>query len=201
MKLPSSKLKKFLFLGDHLRVFHHCFLTCFHILPPFFYYCFRVFLLLIVFIHFTNFRVFHHCFLGVFISPLVFIIVFWVFSFCQVSLPWLFFCQVLRFCVAVPRVLRYERAFFPSGVFYFTLLPTFATVPWVLTIWESIFYSQAFFILISFPTFGTTCFYQGFSWSDSFSLKVAGPSTEVRNTDSTHLFVWITPCSAKGISR
>ena len=35
----------------------------------------------------------------------------------------------------------------------------------------------------------------------SSSLKVAGPPTKVRNIDAAYLFVWITQCSAKGISR
>ena len=37
--------------------------------------------------------------------------------------------------------------------------------------------------------------------ASSSSLKVAGPPTEVRNIDPVHLFVWITQCSVKGISR
>ena len=45
------------------------------------------------------------------------------------------------------------------------------------------------FTLHSFPTFGTTCFDQGFPEAGSFALKVAGSPTEVRNTDQAHLFV------------
>ena len=66
---------------------------------------------------------------------------------------------------------------------------------------RSFFYSQAFFTLHSFATFGTTCLYQSFPGASSSVLKVAGPPTEVRNTDPAHLFVWITQCSAKDISR
>ena len=61
-----------------------------------------------------------------------------------------------------------------SGVSFFTFFGSFCvSVLRVLRIWES---------FIS-------------------SLMVAGPLTEVRNTDPVHLFVWITQCSAKGISR
>ena len=38
------------------------------------------------------------------------------------------------------------------------------------------------------PIFGTICFYQGLSGARTLALKVAGISTEVWNTDSTHLF-------------
>ena len=84
------------------------------------------------------------------------------------------FCEVLRFCAVVSKVLR---------------------------IWESFFYSQAFFALHPFSTFGPTCFYQGFPEAGSTALKIAGPPTEVRNTDPAHLLVRIIQFSAKGISR
>ena len=106
---------------------------------------------------------FHHwfyfCFLSVFISP----------SFFTVTV----FCQVLRFCVVVPRMLR---------------------------IWESFFYSQAFFTLHCVPKFGTTCFYQGFPGAGNSAFKVAGPSTDVRNTDRVQLFVWVTLFSKRYLS-
>ena len=75
-----------------------------------------------------------------------------------------------------------------SGVSFFTFFGSFSVaVPRLLRIWESLFYSQAFFLLHSFPTFDTTCFYQGFSGSRQFF--------------PTHLFVLITQFSAKGITR
>ena len=40
-----------------------------------------------------------------------------------------------------------------------------------------------------FLTFGTICFYQGFPEADSSSLKIAGPSIQVQNTDLVHLLV------------
>ena len=91
---------------------------------------------------------FHHWF---------YYIVFRVFSFHQLSLLCLFFCQVLCFCVVVPLVLR---------------------------IWERFVYSQTLFTLNSFPTFGTTCFYQGFPGASSSDLKHTGSPTEVQNIDS-----------------
>ena len=40
-----------------------------------------------------------------------------------------------------------------------------------------------------FLTFGTICFYQGFPEAGSSSLKIAGPSIQVQNTDLVHLLV------------
>ena len=71
----------------------------------------------------------------------------------------------------------------------------FVLLPRLLLIWENVFYSDAFFTLHSFPTFGTTCLYQVFPRAGSSALKVAGFPTDVRNTDPVHLFVWITQCS------
>ena len=88
--------------------------------------------------------------------------------------PVALFCQLLCFCAVVPRMLR---------------------------IWESFFYSKAFFTLHSFRTFGTTCFYQGIPGAGNSAMNIAGLPTEVRKTDPAHLFVWITQCSAKGICR
>ena len=44
-------------------------------------------------------------------------------------------------------------------------------------------------------------FFKASLGAGSSSLKVTEPPTEVRNTDLAYLFVWITQCSAKGISR
>ena len=54
---------------------------------------------------------------------------------------------------------------------------------------RTFFTLRHFFILHPFPTFGTTCFYQGFRGASSFALKVARPPTHVPNTDPAHLFV------------
>ena len=123
MKLPSSKLKKFLFLGDHLRVFHHCFLRCFHILPPFFYYCFRVFLLLIY----------------LFISPTLgfFITVFQVFLFHH------WFLLLFFECFHFARFLYRDCFFVRYFVFVLLYRECYAM--------KELFFLQAFFTLHSFP--------------------------------------------------
>ena len=56
---------------------------------------------------------------------------------------------------------------------------------------ERAFYHQAFLPYTSscFLKFGTICFYQGFPEADSSSLKIAGPSIQVQNTDLVHLLV------------
>ena len=67
----------------------------------------------------------------------------------------------------------------------------FVLLPRVLQIWNSAFYSLAFFAIDT-----PSCFYQGFSGALSSALKVAGLPTEGRNTGLLYLFVWITQCSA-----
>ena len=115
----------------------------------------------------------HHCFFRCFYFTTVLTIVFPVFSFHQLLLPCLFFVMYFVFVLLYCECYGFGRAFF---------------------------YSQAIFTLHSFLTFGSTCFYQGFLGAGSSTLKIAGPPTEVRNTDPAHLFIWITQCSAKGIS-
>ena len=79
---------------------------------------------------------------------------------------------------AITRFLHPFYTFSPAHrrVIRHTLILTFlassvAVLPRVLQIWESVFYSQAFFTLQSFPTFGTTWFYQGFHGSWQFFLE------------------------------
>ena len=68
-----------------------------------------------------------------------------------------------------------------SGVSFFTFFGCFCVaVSRVVRIWESFLYSQAFFTLHSFPTFGTTCFYQGFHESWQFFLEGCRASYLVR---------------------
>ena len=69
------------------------------------------------------------------------------------------------------------RDYFLPGVHFSVVVPR------VLRIWERFFHSQVFFTLQSFPTFDTTCFYQGFPGAGGSILKVPGLPTEVRNTD------------------
>ena len=78
-------------------------------------------------------------------------------------------CQVLRFYVNVPRVVRIWESFFYSQALF--TFPTFATVPRLLRMWERFFTLREFFLSYThFPTFGTTCNYQGFPGSRQFFL-------------------------------
>ena len=99
----------------------------------------------------------NYCFFRCFhFSPLIVFTVFLVFSLLIgffMSPTLLLFCQVLYFCVVVPRVLQ---------------------------IWESFFYTQAFFTLNSFPTFGTVRFYQGFPGGRQFYLEGRTALTQLR---------------------
>ena len=73
-------------------------------------------------------------------------------------------CYTHTFSPAHRRVIR--------DTFILTFLdPSVTVLLWVLRVWESVFYSQAFFTLHSFLTFDTTCFYQGFPGSRQFFLE------------------------------
>ena len=108
---------------------------------------------------------------SVFISQIIFTIVFH-----QLPLPWLFFCTFLFFgtsflcCCTASAMDLRGELFLVSNVFYLTLLPN---------ILHNLLSSRL-------------------PWEPAVLL--AGPSTEVRNIDPVHLFVWITQCSVKGIS-
>ena len=90
-----------------------------------------------------------------------------------------------------------ERLLLLIAFFHFTVSSllvryfVFVLLPRVLQIWNSAFYSQAFFAIHT-----PSCFYQGFPGALSSALKVPGLPTEGRNTDLLYLFVWITQCSA-----
>ena len=49
------------------------------------------------------------------------------------------------------------------------------------------FFLSGIFTLNSFPTFGTTFFYEGFPVACSSALQVAGPPTDVQITDPVYL--------------
>ena len=99
----------------------------------------------------------------------VFVMFFFIhcFSTPSLALPWAstrFLHPFCTFSAAHRRVIR--------DTFILTFLgPSGTVLPRVLRIWESVFYSQTFFTLHSFPTFGTTCFYQGFPGSRQFFLE------------------------------
>ena len=54
------------------------------------------------------------------------------------------------------------------------------------------FFLPSIFTLNSFPTFGTTFFYEGFPMACSSALQVAGPPTDVQITDPVYLSPWNT---------
>ena len=89
--IADSKLKKFLsFQGEPLRVFYQCFFRCFHLIANFYYCWLHLFIspALGFFITVCS---------GVFISPLIFTIVFRVISFRKLFLPWLIFVRYFVF--------------------------------------------------------------------------------------------------------
>ena len=110
---------------------------------------------------------------------------FFLFSFLLLLISWcfhFFMFLILQMFLLLTAFVHFTVSLLFVRYFVFVLLPR------VLRIWESVSYSQAFFTLHSFPTFGTICFYQGLPGARTLALKVAGLSTEVWNTDSTHLF-------------
>ena len=113
----------------------------------------------------------------------------------------LLFCQVLRFGVAVPLVLRiWESFFFSQAFFTLHFFPTFTIVPRVLRIWEGFFTLWCFLPYTLSRHFAKAAFIKTSLGADSSSLEVAWPPIEVWNIDPSHLFVWITQCSAKVIT-
>ena len=104
MKLFNFKLKKLLFfLGERLRVFHQFILRCFHFHINFtiFYVCFHYWL-----------HLFTSLFLQVFLFHHWVYYCFRVFSFHQLSLPWLFFVSYFVFVLLYRQCYGFERAFF-----------------------------------------------------------------------------------------
>ena len=75
LKFSTPSLKTPIFLGEPLRVFHHCFFRCFHFTIDF-YYLFWVFSLLIAFVHFITVSL---CVF--FFSPLILLLFFECFHF------------------------------------------------------------------------------------------------------------------------
>ena len=153
--------------------------------------------------------VFHHCFIRCFHFTTDFYYCFsgvffvdCICSFHQLFLPWLFFIRYFVFVVLYREHYGFERAFFYSQAFFvLNSFPTFATVPQVLLIWKSFFYSQAFFTFYLSWHLAQSAFMKASLGAASTSLKAAVPPIEVRNTDRGYLFVWITQCLTKGIRR
>ena len=113
----------------------------------------------------------------------------------------LLFYQELRFCVVVPRVLQIWEIFFYLQAFF--ALYSFPHLPKYRKYYGS---ERTFFILKRFLTYilsqhlAQPAFIMASLGAGTSSMKVAGPPTEVRNTDPAHIFVWTTYCSAKSIT-
>ena len=112
-----------------------------------------------------------------FLFSFVFVFVSFYFFIFPFSFLWMFLLLIVFFfsllffyCFRCYRQCNgYLRGrFLLSGVFYLRLLPE---------IWHNLLLSRL-------------------SCGRSSALKVTGLPTEVRNTDPSHLFVWITQCSA-----
>ena len=85
----------------------------------------------------------------------------------------------------------------PNTVSFFTFFGYFCVaLPGVLRIWECFFYFRRVLPYTLFRHLAQTAFIKTSLGAGNSSLKVAGPPVEVRNIDWTHLFVWITQCSA-----
>ena len=95
-------------------------------------------------------------------------------------------------------------AFFTLTAFFLLFIRYFV---FVLLYREYYRFERAYFTLRCFLPYTTSrnlaqpAFIKVSLEAGSFFLKVAGPPTEVQNTDPTHLFVWSTQYSAKGINR
>ena len=120
-----------------------------------------------------------------------------------------FCCSFVRYFVFVllyRECYGFERAFFTLRCFL-RCTPS----PYLPQYYKCYGFHTDFFIIRHFLPYtpsrhleqrdvAPTCF-QGFSGSWQFFFEVAGLPNVVQNTDSTHLFVWITQCSPKGITR
>ena len=121
---------------------------------------------------FAGVSIFHHWFL-----PLFFVCFhcwlhfFMSLTFFAMTAFLLLFCQVLRFGVAVPLVLRIWESFFSVRRFYLTLLPHIYHSSASATDLRGLFYSLVFLTLHSFPTFCINCFYQDFPGNRHFFLE------------------------------
>ena len=128
---------------------------------------------------------------GVSISPLIFTIVFRVFSLLTTFVHFTNF-RVFHHCF-------FRCFYFTTNSFHQFFLPC-AIVTWVLWIWESFFTLRGFFTLTPFQDLVQPNFIKASLGANTSPLTVSGPPTENWNTDPADLFVWITQCSAKGIA-
>ena len=79
-----------------------------------------------------------------------------------------FFIRNFVFVLLYRECYRFDRAFFTFRRFLPYTPSHISQSTTSTTVWENFFYPETFFNLHSFPTFGTTCFYQGFRGSRHF---------------------------------
>ena len=115
LKFSTPSLKNSVFSGEPLRVFRHCFFSCFHVTID-------ITIVLGGFIVDYIYSL-HHCFFRLFCFTTSFTIVFRVFSFLEISLPWLFFVRYFVFALLYAGATDLRELFSLFGVFYLTLLP------------------------------------------------------------------------------
>ena len=101
-------------------------------------------------------------------------------------------------CTASATDLR--ELFLLSGIFYLTRLPHICHSTISAMDLRAFFTLSCFLLYTPSQYLVQPAFIKASLGAGSSSLKVAGPPIEVWNTDPAHLFVWITQCSAKGIS-
>ena len=100
-----------------------------------------------------------------------------------------FFIRNFVFVLLYRECYRFDRAFLLSGVFCLILLPTFPKVPQVLRSERTFFILRRFLTYILSQHLAQPAFIKASVGADTSSMKVAGPPTEVRNTDPAHIFV------------
>ena len=149
--------------------------------------------------------IFHHCFFGVFIVDCIF-------SGHHFSSPWLFllldfFVRYFFFVLLYHECYRLEKTFFTLRCFLpYTPSPHLPRYHKCYR-FERDFCTPRSFLLytplrhLAQSDVAPTCL-QGFPESRQFFLEIAGPpnSNSAWNTTMIHPFVWITQCSAKGIT-
>ena len=118
LNISTPTLKNY-FLGESLRVFHHCFFRCFisTLIFTIVFGCFHCWLYLFTsWLFIQLFRCFHF--------TTDFITIFWVFSFHQLSLQRLLFDRYFVFVLLHRECYGFEMLFFLiSGAFCLTLFP------------------------------------------------------------------------------
>ena len=113
----------------------------------------------------------------------------------------LLFCQVIHYYVVVPRMLRIREEFFLLiGDFYLTLLSICHSTASATDLREIFLLWGVFYLKLLLPDIWHNLLLSRLPWEPDVLLwRLQG--LPLRNTDPTHLFVWITQCSAKGITR